>query len=223
MQEMPFSRPEKRTEQNVIDSQGTLIISHGRLTGGSAKTLRFAKKHRRPCLHIDLRKTSAFFAAEKINQWISQNAIEVLNVAGPKASKDPTIYQATLELLKAIFFLDFMQEELPDGDQETDYQPQNTEEAVKLLASGLSSEDRATIAKMTEDELASLHNTIGEYIRDKFGLRTGNEHLIESCRFVSRKYGICHELHGDDASLLIIRELWRDLQETQGETGDVLR
>ena len=34
--EMPTSNCQKRTEQNVIGSDGTVIISHGRLTGDSA-------------------------------------------------------------------------------------------------------------------------------------------------------------------------------------------
>ena len=35
LQEMPTQNYPKRTEQNVIDSDGTLIITHGKLTGGS--------------------------------------------------------------------------------------------------------------------------------------------------------------------------------------------
>jgi hypothetical protein len=34
LKEMPTDSHEERTEQNVIDSDGTLIISHGELTGG---------------------------------------------------------------------------------------------------------------------------------------------------------------------------------------------
>ena len=38
LQEMPTASYPKRTEQNVIDSDGTLILSHGKLSGGSALT-----------------------------------------------------------------------------------------------------------------------------------------------------------------------------------------
>jgi len=44
----------QRTELNVLDSDGTLVISYGDLTGGPALARGLAKKHRRPCLHIDL-------------------------------------------------------------------------------------------------------------------------------------------------------------------------
>ena len=38
LKEMPTDSYSDRTEQNVADSDGTLIISHGELTGGSAFT-----------------------------------------------------------------------------------------------------------------------------------------------------------------------------------------
>ena len=39
LQEMLTNSYTKRTEQNVIDSDGTVIISHGRLTGGTDHTV----------------------------------------------------------------------------------------------------------------------------------------------------------------------------------------
>jgi hypothetical protein len=38
LKEMPTDSYPSRTEQNVIDSDGTLIITHGELTGGSEYT-----------------------------------------------------------------------------------------------------------------------------------------------------------------------------------------
>ena len=93
----------KRAEQNVIDSDGTLIISHGKLADGSAFTKQFAKKHQRPWLHIDFNKALMEEAAEQIKRWIEENKIKTLNVAGPRASKDSRIYRKTLELLEITF------------------------------------------------------------------------------------------------------------------------
>jgi len=56
LQEMPTASYPKRTEKNVLDSTGTLIISHGPLSGGSLRTQKLAKQHHRPWLHIDLNK-----------------------------------------------------------------------------------------------------------------------------------------------------------------------
>ena len=65
LKEMPTASYPKRTEQNILDSDGTLIVSHGNLAGGSALTRKLAKKHQRPWLHIDPRKASAFLGATK--------------------------------------------------------------------------------------------------------------------------------------------------------------
>jgi hypothetical protein len=48
LQEMPTNSYPKRTEQNVIDSDGTLIIVHGELSGGSEYTRKMAIKHNKP-------------------------------------------------------------------------------------------------------------------------------------------------------------------------------
>jgi hypothetical protein len=99
LKEMPTADYPKRTEQNVIDSDGTLIISHGRLTGGSAFTAETARKHERPWLHLDMEKTADDEAAQQLRSWIAQHSIEVLNVAGPRQSKDSKIYDATMRVL----------------------------------------------------------------------------------------------------------------------------
>jgi len=63
----------QRTEMNVKDTDGTLIITHGKLTGGSALTQKYAQKHDKPCLHIDAQEVSEASAAVKIYQWIGEN------------------------------------------------------------------------------------------------------------------------------------------------------
>ena len=92
-----------RTEQNVIDSDGSLIISHGPLTGGSKYTHDMALKHKRPCMHMDLDIINPFKAAQLVCEWINKTDIEILNVAGPRASKDPYIYQDVLKVITNVF------------------------------------------------------------------------------------------------------------------------
>ncbi|MCK4984938.1 MAG: putative molybdenum carrier protein, partial [Desulfobacterales bacterium] len=105
LKEMPTKSYPKRTEQNVIDSDGTLIITHGKLTGGSKLTQKVAKKHDRPCIHINLNETLLFMAASKINSWIIEHGIEVLNVAGSRASKDPEIYKDAFYIVEGAVLL----------------------------------------------------------------------------------------------------------------------
>jgi len=100
--EMSTASYPKRTEKNVLDSDGTLIISHGRLAGGSALTRKLTEKHGQPWVHVDLDKVSLSSAAGIVRAWIGKNDIEILNVAGPRASKDPSIYEKTIKLLQDI-------------------------------------------------------------------------------------------------------------------------
>ena len=94
-----------RTEKNVVDADGTLILSHGSLTGGTEYTREMAVRHNRPWLHIDLDQTAAYHAATAINSWILQKKIQILNVAGPRASEDPSIYKDTLNILESVYHL----------------------------------------------------------------------------------------------------------------------
>ncbi|HVN24017.1 MAG TPA: putative molybdenum carrier protein [Syntrophorhabdales bacterium] len=105
LQEMPTDSHRARTEQNVIDSQGTVIISHGKLSkkSGSGYTARMAKKYRRPCLHLDMGKLSIDASARMLRSWVVEHRIEMLNVAGPRLSGDTTIYRTTFEILEAAF------------------------------------------------------------------------------------------------------------------------
>ena len=100
LKEMPTTSYPKRTEKNILDSDGTLIICHGKLTGGSALTRKMAKKHGRPWVHVDMDVFSVPDAARTIKSWIDQNNVRILNVAGSRASKDPEIYKTTVEILK---------------------------------------------------------------------------------------------------------------------------
>jgi hypothetical protein len=106
LQEMATASYDVRTEQNVIDSDGTVIIFHGKLTGGSALTQTFAVKHQKPCLHLNMEKKTIAEAADSLNNWIGKNNIKILNVAGPRASKDDKIYQMTRDVLEAAFIKD---------------------------------------------------------------------------------------------------------------------
>lgn len=94
--------PAERTRLNVINSDATLIFSHGKLNGGSLLTWKTSRDQRRPCLHIDLLRTSEDAAVEKILLWLRTTDIEILNIAGPRASKDPEIYNAVKSILDEV-------------------------------------------------------------------------------------------------------------------------
>jgi len=84
-----------RTEQNVIDSDGTWILAPGRLKGGSKLTQDLARRHHRPCQVTDIHHPDL----EQVVTWIRTHHIEVLNVAGPRESGCPGIGQAARVVL----------------------------------------------------------------------------------------------------------------------------
>jgi predicted Rossmann-fold nucleotide-binding protein len=102
LREMASYRYADRTEKNVRDSDATLIVSRGPLTGGSRLTLGLARKHRKPCLHVDLAVTGMEEAETRVRTWLEENEVTTLNVAGPRASNDPGIYDRVLTLLLGV-------------------------------------------------------------------------------------------------------------------------
>lgn len=93
---------EERTEANVRDSDGTLILSRGRLTDGSRYTADVAGRLGRPCLHLDLAELSEAEAVRRARAWNDAERLGVLNVAGPRASKDPGLYDVATAVLRGL-------------------------------------------------------------------------------------------------------------------------
>jgi hypothetical protein len=209
LQEMPTASYPKRTEKNILDSDGTLVLSHGRLTGGSALTVKVATKHDRPWLHVDLNKTIEFEAAQSVHSWIIRYGIRVLNVAGSRASKDPKIYHATFKVLETVFYMGFIKTNL-NKPLQPELLPKTVDEAVDRLISELTLKDKTKIAKMGKYDLSALPFTMGQYIREQFGLGRGNEELMDSCRSLSGE----DDLHEESASMVIIEALWERLRQT---------
>jgi RimJ/RimL family protein N-acetyltransferase len=91
LKETPSGNYGQRTEWNVRDSDGTVIISLSRvLEGGSQRTLELARKYRKPCLLI-ARAANPSGAGALIHRFVRQHGIKVLNLAGPRASEEPEV------------------------------------------------------------------------------------------------------------------------------------
>ena len=102
LKELDSGRYRDRTEKNITASDGTLICSFGPLTGGSALTEALALKHNRPCLHIDFNYYSPTKAVTTVEKWLAEHALNIVNVAGPRASGEPRIYTAVYTLLTSV-------------------------------------------------------------------------------------------------------------------------
>jgi hypothetical protein len=210
LKEISLSGCPERNEQNVIDSDGTLIISHGKLTGRSSLTVKLAKQHKKEWLHIDLKIIRGFSAAQLVKSWIVLNDIKVLNVGGPRASEDPDIYEDAVRLLKAVnhlFFIDL--KKFSAGNLKPVY-PRTIEDAIDRLYYELPFKIKIHIAKLEESELELLYSTLGKHIKKDYGLQFRKGELMKDCRFMAKGKFIDE----DAAAELIIQELWQKLRKT---------
>ncbi len=97
--ETPTPEYAERTECNVRDSDATLIVDHGFLTGGTALTRDLAIAMARPFHVVDLaydRKVPV------VLDWLKTHRVSTLNIAGPRETKSPGIYEETKEFLSQL-------------------------------------------------------------------------------------------------------------------------
>jgi len=203
LQEMPTSSYPKRTEQNVIDSDATLIFSRGKPTGGTEYTRKMVLKHKKQLVHIDLKLKTSYDATYRILSWIEFYHINILNVAGPRASKDPAIYNDVFKILDMAYKIHKV-----DQIRNIEKLPKTVDEAVDKLIADLPLKDKTTIANMPEKDLMALQFTLGSYIGSEFGVWTGNAELLYSCK---RASGDTH-IDPDHAPTVIIEKLWKRLR-----------
>jgi hypothetical protein len=204
LQEMPTISYTKRTEHNVIDSDGTLIFSRGKPTGGTEYTRKMVLKNKKQMIHIDLKLITSYDAAYRILSWIEFDSIEILNVAGPRASKDHAIYNDVFKILDIAYKIHTV-----DQIRNVEKLSKTVDEAVEKLIAELPLKDKSTIANMAENDLVTLQFTLGSYIGSEFGIWAGNRELLYSCKLLS------DDVHFDPdfAPPLIIMELWKRLKK----------
>lgn len=92
----------QRTRQNVIDSDGTLILNLGLLDSGSLETQALCGRFGKPCLVVQMEPGNEEAKAENVRKWLREHAIRTLNIAGPRESKRPGIYAAVTSFLEIV-------------------------------------------------------------------------------------------------------------------------
>ncbi|GFO68188.1 hypothetical protein GMLC_17670 [Geomonas limicola] len=98
--ELDSERYASRTEKNVVESDGTLVLNWGELTDGTKATVQFAREHGRPHLILQLDQEPDL---DICRTWIEENRLSTLNIAGPRESKCPGIYGKAFALLRRLF------------------------------------------------------------------------------------------------------------------------
>lgn len=99
LRETPLSAYRQRTAWNVRDSDATLVLSHGPLQGGTALTVCAAARLGRPCIVAD---PAALLVVPDVRARLEELGVACLNVAGPRASQQPGIYELAYAFVLAL-------------------------------------------------------------------------------------------------------------------------
>jgi len=97
-----------RTEMNVVSADATIIFGYGSIhrmlnsPSGTRQTYDLADQHSKSCLYIDL-MDFIFYNPSGIAGWLEDGTVSILNVAGPRASREPNIYYDTHKFLTEVF------------------------------------------------------------------------------------------------------------------------
>lgn len=103
LDETPSEDVAVRTEWNARDSDGTLILAYGELTGGTDWTKVCADRYGKPTFVVDMRGEGDIDGFEA---WCRSHQIATLNVAGPRESHAPgEIYRLATAMLTYLFRL----------------------------------------------------------------------------------------------------------------------
>lgn len=116
-----------RTEWNVRDSDGTLVVVLDEISSGTRMTVEAARTHGKPLKveHLAPDARSGLLSGENsedeqvmsVVDWIRRHKIAVLNVAGPRGSSSPEMYPRARKFLTKVF-LALKPEAVSGGDQD---------------------------------------------------------------------------------------------------------
>jgi hypothetical protein len=107
LKETYTSEYSERTKLNIRDSDGTLILTPetlDKITDGTILTIREVKEKNKPCLIISLTQIQDFNFKD-ILSWIKENHIKILNIAGPRESQSPGIYNMAYKFIESLLIL----------------------------------------------------------------------------------------------------------------------
>jgi len=77
-----------------------LVLTRGHPTGGTASAVEAALESGKPLWIVDLDQDPD---PKKVWDWMDRNFVRILNVAGPRESTSPGIYEQAKKYLQKIF------------------------------------------------------------------------------------------------------------------------
>lgn len=93
----------QRTRANIRDSDASVILYHGKIEGGTLKSLKFAKKEEKPFLLLDMSVLEVSDAVVEIEKFLKRKRPSILNFSGPRQSEWKDAYSCCQTLLKKLF------------------------------------------------------------------------------------------------------------------------
>jgi hypothetical protein len=89
----------QRTIKNVQDSDGTALLFNQSLSGGTKLTRDMCIREKKPFVVLDATQITVERAGTAVLRFIEENEIQILNVAGPRASGWPQGYAFALAVI----------------------------------------------------------------------------------------------------------------------------
>lgn len=211
LREEPLDSARARDDANLDLADAALIFTHGPLGGDLARIDDRAQSRERPCFHVDFALMEPLQAAFHIRIWTDKYKPGRLLVTGAREAEDKRIYHAVYDTLFSFLMLGretYPSQEVPVAEKKP--LPGTVRQAVEYLIEVLPLKDRVAIANMSADEIGELNFTLGNYIRNSFGLWSGNDSLLWSCaKEAGRRI-----VREDDASAVILAGLALALEKT---------
>lgn len=100
--ELPTAGYRQRTMRNLSESDGTLIIYSGYLSGGTQETMVQCIRLHKPYKLIDAQTMNALQTSERALAFVNDFKIAVLNVAGPRLSQWVDGYQFAFDAVSQL-------------------------------------------------------------------------------------------------------------------------
>lgn len=215
---IPALDPRAAIRQNISHANGTLILSPGKLKEHSDYARHLTLKRGLQLLGIDPQQYSHIEAASLISAWVAMNRVSRVYITGCDDETLGCTYRPSRKIIDAAVTLILARPAGPPLRQaHEDYSPRGHQswpvtvhQAVDRLVSDLFFKDKTRISTMEPFELDELHPTLGVYIKETFGLLSGNHKLTRDCMQRIQTDAMLP----DEATAIIIKELWNKLQLT---------
>ena len=94
----------KRLEKNIIDSDGTVVLTYGQMPVGSKAVKNLADNHNKPLLNINLGEHSLDHTVSLIQKWMTKHEIKTIYFTGSKTGRGRStkIYDEVIQVIEGV-------------------------------------------------------------------------------------------------------------------------